>query len=447
MFDCQMPLDPQRTLFLGVPTSAIGGRTHKFFDPYDVNEFQLVAWNAETFVIDTQETTGRSFEDYHHSFTYQRFKEMYDEKMARLLSWTKDGHVFIIFPYSFGSGPQTDGKNGVVRVDVNQFPPFNLVNLAPASCETLEVVEGFVAQLSKFADILKCYVVLSGEDIIPLFRTGSGGQEGSEIAGAAFRVGKGAVVFSPAPKAWSSPGLLEYFDALAKLPDLLSRPLDPLPELTGPFQRPALWLAGLPPLIIAAVALSPFWAPPVARTLPWGEKPSVAGQNYAALAARLLEVEKRLPSPSFDVDAVKSFESTLARRVDQLEAALSHLQELSAAQPPKDPPTRAPPAAGSRLPTEEIAELLARGDGLLRTGDVASARLFYDRAASAGDGQAALRLGATFDPAFLDRDALRGVHSDPAEARYWYQRARDTGEAEAEHRLKGLETKGGGELR
>jgi hypothetical protein len=297
--------------------------------------------------------------------------------------------------------------------------------LTPSSCESLEVEEEFATQFSKFVDILKCDVVLSGEDIVALFRTGSGGQEGSEIAGAAFRVGKGAVVFSPPPKTWSSPGLLEYFDALAKLPDLLSRPLDPLPELTGPFQRPALWLAGLPPLIIAAVALSPFWAPPVARTLPWGDKPSDAGQDYAALAARMIEIENRLASPKFDIDAIKSFESTLARRVDQVEAALSRLEDLSAAPPPKDPPVRASPAAGARLPTKEIAELLARGDALLRTGDIASARLFYDRAASAGDGQAALRLGATFDPAFLDRNAaLRGMHSDPAEARYWYQRAR-----------------------
>src|SRR5262249_26239314 len=157
----------------------------KFFDSYDVNEFQLVAWNAETFVIETQETTGRSFEDYHHSFIYQRFKEMYEEKIARLLSWTKDGHLFVIFPYSFGLGPQTDGKNGIIRVDINQFPPFNLVKLTPASCESIEAAEEFVDQFSRFVDILKCDVVLSGDDIVPLFRTGGGGRDGSEIVGAA----------------------------------------------------------------------------------------------------------------------------------------------------------------------------------------------------------------------------------------------------------------------
>src|ERR1700731_3651578 len=110
--------------------------------------------------------------------------------------------------------------------------------------------------------MLRNDVVLSGEDIVPLFRTGSVRQERSEIAGAAFRVGRGAIVFSPTPKAWSNPELVEYFDVLAKLPDLLGRPRDPPPELTGAFQRTALWLAALPALVIAAVALSPFWAPP-----------------------------------------------------------------------------------------------------------------------------------------------------------------------------------------
>jgi hypothetical protein len=55
----------------------------------------------------------------------------------------------------------------------------------------------------------------------------------------------------------------------------------------------------------------------------------------------------------------------------------------------------------------EIAELLARGDSFVVIGDLASARVFYERAASAGDGRAALRMGTTFDPAFLRRTGLR----------------------------------------
>jgi TPR repeat protein len=80
----------------------------------------------------------------------------------------------------------------------------------------------------------------------------------------------------------------------------------------------------------------------------------------------------------------------------------------------------------------QLSELLMRGDSLLGTGDVASARLFYERGANAGDGTAALRLGATFDTAFLALAHLGLVAGDPAQAAFWYRRARDLGNREAE---------------
>jgi len=61
-----MPLDPQRTLFIGMPGSANTCSAVQVFDTVNVNEFQLIAWNAETFVADTQEKTGQSFQSYHH---------------------------------------------------------------------------------------------------------------------------------------------------------------------------------------------------------------------------------------------------------------------------------------------------------------------------------------------------------------------------------------------
>ena len=96
------------------------------------------------------------------------------------------------------------------------------------------------------------------------------------------------------------------------------------------------------------------------------------------------------------------------------------------------------------LPTfsaAEIAELLARGDWWFATGDVASARLFYERAAGVGEAQAAAKLGETFDPAFLGRLNLRGVRADPGMAVFWYRRARDLGATDAASRLIGLEAK------
>ena len=88
-----------------------------------------------------------------------------------------------------------------------------------------------------------------------------------------------------------------------------------------------------------------------------------------------------------------------------------------------------------------MAALLARGDSLLSVGDVASARLFYERLADAGGGLAAVRLGETFDQLFLDRVRLRGVRGDPSAALFWYRRARDLGAANAEALIKALEAK------
>ena len=111
-------------------------------------------------------------------------------------------------------------------------------------------------------------------------------------------------------------------------------------------------------------------------------------------------------------------EATLARpaTVSPPERA-SSFPAATTAMPPASPPMAA-----------EIAELLARGDLFVVIGDIASARVFYERAANAGDGRAALRMGTTFDPAFLRRAGLPRTFGDPAQARSWYRRAFDLDE-------------------
>jgi hypothetical protein len=80
----------------------------------------------------------------------------------------------------------------------------------------------------------------------------------------------------------------------------------------------------------------------------------------------------------------------------------------------------------------EVSAFIQRGDTLLAGGEVASARLFYERAADAGNAQAALRLGTTFDFSFLARINLSRAHADRALAINWYRRALVLGAAEAE---------------
>ncbi|HTV90058.1 MAG TPA: tetratricopeptide repeat protein [Stellaceae bacterium] len=82
--------------------------------------------------------------------------------------------------------------------------------------------------------------------------------------------------------------------------------------------------------------------------------------------------------------------------------------------------------------------LRARGDALLATGDITSARLFYKQAAEEGDGRAALRLGETYDPDFLAQIRLIGAWPDAAAAAHWYRRAREMGVGDADVLLKGI---------
>jgi len=119
-------------------------------------------------------------------------------------------------------------------------------------------------------------------------------------------------------------------------------------------------------------------------------------------------------------------------------AAGTALSATLEAAPTIATPTPITPATRLRLSPAEITALIARGDQLLGTGDVASARLFYERAADVGDGEAALKLGMTFDPAFLSFGRLSGARGDPATAIAWYRRARNLGQAKAEIQLKRL---------
>ncbi len=106
----------------------------------------------------------------------------------------------------------------------------------------------------------------------------------------------------------------------------------------------------------------------------------------------------------------------------------------AAAQPRQDQ------TPNDQAANDQAAGLLIRGDAFLRAGDVASARLFYERAADGGDGEAALRAGATFDPIFLASIGLR-MRGDPARALDWYRRALALGASNAEPYLHRLESK------
>jgi hypothetical protein len=102
---------------------------------------------------------------------------------------------------------------------------------------------------------------------------------------------------------------------------------------------------------------------------------------------------------------------------------------------PKVPPPR---PALSPADHKRAVVLMQHGRNVLANGDVVSARLFFERAARIGLGEAALAMAETFDPDELRRIGVLGIRPDVDEARKWYEEAKALGESEAERRLRRL---------
>jgi TPR repeat protein len=90
------------------------------------------------------------------------------------------------------------------------------------------------------------------------------------------------------------------------------------------------------------------------------------------------------------------------------------------------------------LQPDELALLLRRGQGMLKLGDIAGARMVLRRAAEAGSSDAALMLASTFDPIALRELGVIGFASDLNQALSWYEQASALGSGEAKQRLDRL---------
>jgi hypothetical protein len=163
--------------------------------------------------------------------------------------------------------------------------------------------------------------------------------------------------------------------------------------------------------------------------LTWQASPNLAGPPGAA-AASLATVAPRAATPA---PAAVSPPIVVPPPV----AAAPPVTVATAA--PSALPVPPPPAETVRsLDPREIAALIKRGQDLLASGDVQSARLLLLRGAEARDARAALLVGTTYDPALLRQIGADGPLADPAQARTWYQRAKEWGEPDAQRKLEAL---------
>ncbi len=108
------------------------------------------------------------------------------------------------------------------------------------------------------------------------------------------------------------------------------------------------------------------------------------------------------------------------------------LQQSARADPmpiPDTPAVAEKPAASaprpvlSLLSAAQVDSLLARGEKLLQSGDIASARLVYLRVAAAGDRRGAMGVGMTYDPRVYARLPLTSLTPNREQAEIWYKKA------------------------
>ena len=137
----------------------------------------------------------------------------------------------------------------------------------------------------------------------------------------------------------------------------------------------------------------------------------------------------------------------LQHGLTEANASPAPAEALAVPAPAPPQPAAAPPGndaavaqtVSSPLDPDEIAMLLKRGKDAFSTGDLAAARLLLRRAAEAGSAEAALALGATFDPLVIRRLGAIGAAPDAAQARQWYQKAVALGSPTASQPLATLE--------
>jgi hypothetical protein len=240
---------------------------------------------------------------------------------------------------------------------------------------------------------------------------------GLGVGGIAMAASLGAILLNPSTQQVCEPaGIPKTSSVSAGLAML--RPVEEAMPVTPPIEagpnlpaRPLAATAPSPPIKVedrAPAMLSPPWP---------------------------VKIEDSAPA---ELSAVAPGPPPLQEKEPDLRMATQRLSGEIEQRPATAAATTAPASAGPRRSDTEIAALLARGDAFLGAGDITSARLFYERAADAESGLAALRLGRTFDPAYPVRAGLHAA-ADPAQALLWYRRARELGAGEAEQRIKALE--------
>jgi hypothetical protein len=149
----------------------------------------------------------------------------------------------------------------------------------------------------------------------------------------------------------------------------------------------------------------------------------------------------RAASGSQDTSAKDAAGHVTARASFTAPDATSRVVKLALARPPGNPQTAPAPKTSEQhpgLPPQLVQSLVQRGDGMISLGDISGARRLYALAADEGDGEAAMKLGDTYNPEFLSDHGVQGLQPDLNTAELWYRKAMKLGDPEAAKHLATL---------
>jgi len=205
---------------------------------------------------------------------------------------------------------------------------------------------------------------------------------------------------------------------------------DLVPKLPRGSNRALLVASMIVSLVPTAIILGLLWQgairlPITESTISKSEAaPLVETQQASLPAAPQVETEAR-PEIALTADSrteAKAGETVLASATTKLDIAGDH---------------RSAPIRRSDE-SDRVDGLIKHGQKMVEVGYLAGARAYFKRAVEAGSGEAAVLLGATYDPAFIEKMGAQGIKPDLMEARSWYERAKQLGVADTDAKLAEL---------
>jgi hypothetical protein len=132
------------------------------------------------------------------------------------------------------------------------------------------------------------------------------------------------------------------------------------------------------------------------------------------------------PKLDLEVAALDQKSGALAAPVKSLSIALdADPKAVAQIQPVSAPPDTS--GNNFNTGTSQGLDYLAKGDALMKTGDIASARQFYMKANDLGNPKGAYGVARTYDPKVFAELNVQGLQPDSAQAADWYKKAAAAG--------------------